>query len=158
MDTRNKIFTVIGVVAITAAAGIGGYALFAKPDDTTSTSSPVTTSRTVSSSTMGIVSASTTYKDGTYSASRDYQAPEGHTNSIDATITVTGGKIASIDAKGHYNDRESSVYVDSFNSSVTADATGQTLASYSPSRIGGASLTTGAFNEVLDTIRSEARG
>lgn len=157
MDTRNKIFTVIGVVAITAAAGIGGYALFATPDETKTTSSPVTTSQPTSSGPTATDSTSTAYKDGTYSASTKYQAPEGHTNSIDATITVTGGKIASIDAKGHYNDRESSVYVDSFNSSVTAGATGQTLASYSPSRIGGASLTTGAFNEVLDTIRSDAR-
>jgi uncharacterized protein with FMN-binding domain len=167
MDTKNKIFTVVGAIAITAAAGIGGYTLFATPDNSSRAAEP-TASRTAPNSTVGARSPAspaantdsvdTAYKDGTYTASTVYQAPEGHQNSVDATIMVMGGKIAAIDAKGHYTDRESSVYVDSFNGSVSSDATGQSLASYSPSRIGGASLTTAAFDNVLDTIRSKARG
>lgn len=66
------------------------------------------------------------------------------------------GKITAVTTKNSYSDHESGRYVDSFESSFSSDATGESLASYSPSRIGGASLTTHAFADVLDQIRSDA--
>ena len=48
------------------------------------------------------------------------------------------------------------MYISGFESSVNSSASGQSLATYSPSRIGGASLTTAAFDDALDTIRSQA--
>lgn len=159
MDTRNKIFTVIGAVAVIATAGIGGYALFATPDKVTSTR--ISPSREATRSTMTVKpqtspATNAPLKDGTYEASASYQIPRGGPNSVQAKVTISGGKITAILAKGMYDDRDSSAYVDSFNSEVASDATGKDLASYSPSRIGGASLTTAAFNNVLDTIRSKA--
>ena len=160
MDTRNKLFTIVGAVAITAAAGIGGYTLFATPDAQNAQASQVTASPISSSPSQSATSApaasSATYKDGTYAAAASYRVPEGGQNTVNATLTITNGKIRTIQASGKYSDRQSSLYVDSFNSSVASDASGQSLASYSPSRIGGASLTTNAFDSVLDTIRTQA--
>lgn len=166
MDTRNKIFTIVGAVAITAAAGIGGFVLFATPDKprTSAVSAPVVS--TVKSSPSADTAASQAasgmghmngLKDGTYTASTSYFVPHDGQNSVNATVVVSGGTIASVKATGNYTDGESAMYVDSFNSSVESDATGQPLASYSPSRIGGASLTTAAFDSVLDAIRTKAR-
>lgn len=166
MDTKNKIITVVGAVALIASAGIGGYTLFATPDDnlsvstTTNTSARTPTVSTVPSATSASqvgssVSTTGTIADGTYTAISSYSVPHG-SNSLTATVTVAGGKITSVTASHDYSDHESGMYVDSFDSSLSSNATGQSLASYSPSRIGGASLTTNAFDTVLDTIRTKA--
>ena len=171
MDTKNKLFTVIGSVALLAAAGIGGATLFASKDDTASTTTGATaSSTTLSSSTPSdSTSASTntstssssstshsSYKDGTYTASTTYSVPHGATNSISATVVVSGGTITSVTANDSYTDRESGMWISDFESSLSSDASGQSLSSYSPSHIGGASLTTEAFSSVLDEIRSQA--
>jgi len=48
------------------------------------------------------------------------------------------------------------MYISRLESALKDTVPGQDLASLSPSRIGGASLTTYAFDQVLDTIRSQA--
>ena len=81
--------------------------------------------------------------------------PHG-SNTINVTVTVSNGKIVSASATHGYSDRESGMYVDSFDSSLSSNVNGESLADIIVSRIGGASLTTEAFAEVLDTIKSEA--
>lgn len=170
MDTKNKVFVVVGSVALIAAAGIGGGYLFLNKSNsdmgsdaaTTSSSTAVDTapSKTATSSdtsSTGTSSASANnYKDGTYTATSTYHVPHGGSNTIAATVTVSGGKITSVSTKDSYTDRESSMWIGDFESSVSSDANGQGLASYSPSRIGGASLTTAAFSDAIDQIRTKA--
>jgi len=162
-----------GSIALIAAAGVGGYVIFkpasAQTTPTVATSSlsqsSTQSSSDTSSATLGSSStASTTtnssasYKDGTYTSSTSYQVPHGNTNSIKVTVVVSGGKITSVKTDDSYSDGESERYVSAFESSVSSDANGQSLASYSPSRIGGASLTTEAFANTIETIRSQAVG
>lgn len=166
----------IGSIALLATAGVGGYLLFTTKDATTTSSSAVSSTTQVANNSLAqpqattpttqttdTTSATTTststsgYKDGTYTASASYSVPHGAQNTISATVTISGGTIASVTANDNYNDGESAMYVDSFESALTSSAKGQTIASYSPSRIGAASLTTAAFNNVLDTIRSQAQ-
>ena len=94
-------------------------------------------------------------KDGTYTATATYYVPHG-SNTISATVTVSGGNITSVTANDNYTDGESAMYIDSFESSLSSKAVGMSLASASFSRIGGASLTTEGFNSVLDQIRTQA--
>ena len=155
MDTKNKLFTVIGSAALIATAGIGGATLFASKDDTASTTTGATvSSTTLSSSTRTSTDTSpssssstshSSYKDGTYTASTTYSVPHGATNSISATVVVSGGTITSVTANDSYTDRESGMWISDFEGSLSGDASDQSLSSYSPSRIGGASLTTEAF-------------
>lgn len=156
-----------GSIALIAAAGVGGYVIFSSPDSSgtpaiaTSTQTASDTSSTTyqSSTTTATESsaANATYKDGTYSAEATYVVPHD-SNSINVTVTVSGGKITSVKTDDSYSDHESAMYVSDFESEVSSDATGQDIASYSPSRIGGASLTTEGFASALDTIRSDAKG
>ncbi len=105
----------------------------------------------------GTSTASTSgYKDGQYTASQDYYVPGGDTNTVSVTLTVANGKISSVTANDQYGNGVSAYYVSSFESAVSGDAAGQSLSDYSPSRIGGASLTTEAFAQAIDTIRSQA--
>ncbi len=169
MDTKNKIFVVIGSVALITAAGYGAVTLLSGGDrpsyvatnsvSTTNSSiaSNTQTTNTTATTSSGDSSTATSYKDGTYTASSSYNVPHGGQNSIKATITISGGKITAASATNSYTDRESAMYIDSFNSYVNSDATGQSLAGYSPSRIGGASLTTYAFSNAIDTIRAQAK-
>lgn len=70
---------------------------------------------------------------------------------------INSDKISSVTTSDNYTDRESGMYVSSFEGSVSSDATGQSIGSYSPSRIGGASLTTSAFNEAITNIATQAK-
>lgn len=171
MDAKNKIFTVIGSLALIAATATGGYLLLTAPISNTIATSSKTqavtqptsesatnTQFTSTSESTGAADAKTTssYKDGTYTATASYSVPHGEQNSIAAEVTVAGGKIVSVKTTDNYSDHESAMYISGFESSVNSSASGQLLATYSPSRIGGASLTTAAFDDALDTIRSQA--
>lgn len=166
MNQRDKVFMTFGAVALIAAAGVGGYMIF-KPASESATPT-VATSRTVSGSTDSVSSStnssttvanstSASYKDGTYTATTSYMMPHGATNSLQATVVVLSGKITSVKTNDTYSDRESAEWISEFEAAVSSDANGQSLADYSPSRVGGASLTTSAFDDVLDTIRSNAK-
>lgn len=173
MDTRNKIFAVVGTVAILATAGIAGIALFTSKDNSANTSaanssqtassnsSAINTTSTNSSSSnsasSGATATSSSYKDGTYTASIGYYVPHGGQNTLKATVVISSGKISSATTSDNYTDRESGMYVQSFESSVSGDASGQSIGSYSPSRIGGASLTTQAFADALYDIANQAK-
>lgn len=170
MDTRNKIFVVVGTVAILGTAGVVGALLFTQ-QDTASTggtatvaasqngSSSSSSSGSSSSSSSGSSSTSTTssYKDGTYTASQSYRVPHGESNSIQVTVTISSGKISAVTANDSYTDGESGMYIQSFESSVSSVMVGQSMGSTSFSRIGGASLTSMAFYDALDVIATQAQ-
>lgn len=166
MKTHEKAFMIIGTVAVMAASGIAGYTLFAAPDAASNSGSNIATTSQQSSSTAGTTSNATStsssnsaavgsYKDGTYTGTASYMVPHG-SNAISVTLTVKDGAIVSASAQHNYNDGESSRYVNSFDASLSSSVDGESLADISLHRIGGASLTTEAFSEVLDTIRSQA--
>lgn len=94
---------------------------------------------------------------GTYTASASYDVPHGATNSISVKVTLSGGKDTDVFVNDDYSDHESQLYISRFESALKDTVPGQDLASLSPNRIGGASLTTYAFDQVLDTIRSQAQ-
>lgn len=169
MDTRNKIFAVVGTVAILGTAGVVGALLFTQ-QDTSTTGTATTTSQSSSSSSnsnssdssssstdSSTTTTSGSYKDGTYKATGTYSVPHGDTNSIGVTVTISSGKIASVTTDNSYTDRESGMYIQNFESSVSGVVVGQSIGSTSFSRIGGASLTSSAFYDALATIATQAQ-
>jgi len=174
MNTATKIIVSIGSIAVIATAGIGGFLLATKNDaasaiaTTTSSVTPAstavaTTTPTSDTTSTAVTPASTPttantsgYKDGTYTANTSYRVPHGGSNTISASVTVSGGKITAVTANDNYTDGESAMYVDSFESSLSSSVVGTSLANANFSRIGGASLTTSAFDSALDTIRTQA--
>lgn len=92
------------------------------------------------------------YKNGTYSTRSTYRTPGGtYTMNFSATIsndTISNTSLSIDPGSDSYSKR----FINSYQSTVI----GQDLGSVHPSRIGGASLTTRAFNTALDTIRQQA--
>jgi len=159
MKPHDRLFVVVGTVAIMGAAVAGGLALFVGGSDVTSHAIPVSSSQTQSpgsSSTNGSTSTTGSYKDGTYTATGYYMVPHGDTNSVKTTLKVSGGKITSVSTMNNTQDSESEMYISSFKQYVESEVVGQSLNGYYGSRIGGASLTTDGFNQTLDTIRRDA--
>lgn len=166
MNTQNKLLTVVGAVALVAAATTGGYSLFTdKSSATPTTSAPgssATSTTTMNSATRPATTSSTatsiasTYKDGTYTATSSYSAPHGGQNTLAATVVIANGKISSVKTTDTYADDESAMWIGAFEQSVSSDASGQSIADYTPTRVGGASLTSMAFSDTLDQIRSKA--
>lgn len=167
METSQKIFVAIGIVAVVGLAIVGGKILFTGDSmvtqgaqSTTGTStaansiSQQSTASPVGNATTGGATAS--YKDGQYTVTQNYYVPHGGSNSVAVTLTVANGKISAVKTSNQYADGESAMYISGFESMVSSDASGQSLSSYSPSRIGGASLTTNAFSQAIDTIKSQA--
>ncbi len=166
METPQKIFIAIGTIAVVGLAVVGGKMLFS--DDTaanklattqSTTTGTQVTAPTTTPVTTPSTSATTTpagYKDGAYTSTQSYYVPHGETNSLAVTLTIANGKISAVSTKNSYSDRESGMYISSFESSLSSDAKGQSLASYRPSRIGGASLTTEAFYQAISDVKTQA--
>jgi uncharacterized protein with FMN-binding domain len=170
MDTRNTIFLTIGGIAIIGAALVGGAALFSQGSTVSSQTTPTTTQSaptTTSSDTTATTSSTTaasqsttaptgSFKDGQYSASASYRVPHG-SNTISVSLTVKDGKVTVVKNSQNYTDHESRSYIDSFESEISSAVVGQPLGSTNLSRVGGASLTTAAFNDALSQIASDAK-
>ncbi|MBP9852804.1 MAG: hypothetical protein QG629_254 [Patescibacteria group bacterium] len=175
-STNKSTPTIVGIVALLAIIGSAGYVIrtssasdqnpstisAAKAEDDTAattaamvhTTADTTTSATQTATTSGAISA---YKDGTYSTTAKYQVPHGYQNSIAVKATIKDGKITSVSTDDTYSDHESRNYIDAFESDVENTVVGQYLGDFSASRIGGASLTTMAFDEAIQTITSQAK-
>lgn len=169
MKQQDKVFMGVGSGVVAVIAIATGVYLFGGGDEsakvstptatsgaTASTSDAATTTSTTSSTATTSSSGATTYKDGTYTANVTYYVPHG-SNSLTAKVTVAGNKITAVTVNDDYSDNESAMYVDSFESAIKSAVVGHDLGSLSLSRIGGATLTTQAFDDALTTIRNDAK-
>ena len=167
---------VIGALAVAAVIGIGGFLFFngtsqkqvaatsssssSNTSQVATTTTPTATATTPAATTTATAtptaSTSSGYKDGTYNATSNYDVPDG-TNSLAVTLTIRGGTITDVKTTSNVSGRQSQRYVDSFNSSISSAVVGTPLASASQSRVGGASLTTSAFDDALQTITNNAK-
>ncbi len=163
---------VIGSLAVAVVLGVGGFLFIsgatAKPSgsltstSTSSTSSSQSTpaastvASTTSTTPVAASSSSSGYKDGTYNATSSYYVPGGQ-NSLAVTLTISGGTVTDVKTSSTVDSYQSQRYVDSFNSSISSAVVGSTLDNASQSRVGGASLTTSAFDDALSTITNNAK-
>jgi uncharacterized protein with FMN-binding domain len=164
---------IVGALAIAIVAGAGGYLLFTSTKSisdtaaTTATTSqvvsttnatPSTTSSTTTTTdtTTATSTASSAYKDGTYTSTVSYSVPKGGSNTLAVTLSISGDKITVVDTASTIDDRESQGYVDSFSSRISSSVVGTTISDAYIGRVGGASLTSSAFNNALDAIMTNA--
>lgn len=96
----------------------------------------------------------TRYRDGTYVEQTSYRTPEGN---YQMSVTFTIEKDLIIDSSIAFNDQGAeSNYSKSFVASYKQEVLQRNLEEVSLSRVGGASLTTKAFNSVLQSVKSQA--
>lgn len=102
------------------------------------------------------VPTASVYADGTYTVTQEYSVPSGEVESVTVTLTLADDVVTGLDTTYVANERESREYQSRFDSRIDAAVIGQSLEDISVSRVGGASLTTKAFNEALVEIKREA--
>lgn len=167
MQSSNKATPIIiGSLAIAAIIGVGGFIYVSGTSTKQASNSTVTESSVVPTSdkstpasttdTTAPIPASTT-ANGTYTASTNYSVPQGFQNTIKVTVTVDDGTISAVSATHEYEDAESEFYLDAFDGAITAAVGGDKLEDAFAGRVGGASLTSGAFNDALQTIINDAK-
>jgi len=143
--------------ALTAVAGI---ALLAGCAPTASEAEEPTTPDTGSSSTSdtgstGSDSGSGSYADGTYTAEGSYATPES-VETITVTVTLQDDIVTDVEVTGDPQKRESEQYQSQFIGGIADVVEGQDIDDIQVSRVAGSSLTSGGFNEAIETIKSEA--
>lgn len=165
MNSTNKVFLAIGAIAVIGASTVTGYLL--SKNDSNKTTQNAATSQQTKTATQATQNAlpetpvqpiqpSASYKSGTYTATKSYRVPEGGTNTITATVSISNDKISSVQTQNDYAHRESEQYTSSFASQISSETSGQPITT-SYSRVGGASLTTEAFNQALSDIVNQAK-
>lgn len=175
MDTSHHSATpkIIGAFAIVAVTATGAYFFLFKdvstatnatatsPTSSQTTSSSKTSidagSNTTSSDTSNATTTTSSYKDGTYTANATYMVPRG-SNGITLQVTIKDGVVTAVDTNHDYSDRESGMYINSFDQSITGKVVGKAITSLTNlSRVGGASLTTYGFDEAIQTVVAQAK-
>lgn len=102
-----------------------------------------------------------TYKNGSFTSSMSYKVPGNRTNTLTATISITNDIITTISTSS-VNDSGSQQYNDDFKNEIQSAVEnkkilGLVIPDGPGDAVGGASLTSEAFNIILNQIRSTAK-
>jgi uncharacterized protein with FMN-binding domain len=96
------------------------------------------------------------YKNGTYKAGVAYMNPNHAEYKLDVTLTLANNVVTDATAVGSQGaeiDPNAQRFMDSYK----AEVVGKNINSLNLSRVGGASLTTNAFNQALVAIEAQAK-
>lgn len=152
----------LGVAGIVTLAGCAGGATSdaAAPAPAATTAAPAASSAPSSapseSAATGSATTSGTYADGTYEATGQYATPES-VETVDVTLTLAGDTITEVNVTGDPQAAESRRYQSEFIGGIAAEVVGKKLDEISVSKVAGSSLTSGGFNNAVETIKTEAK-
>ncbi|MCI9856901.1 FMN-binding protein [Microbacterium proteolyticum] len=148
----------LGVAGIVTLAGCAGGATSdaAAPAPAATTAAPAATSAPSESAATGSATTSGTYADGTYEATGQYATPES-VETVDVTLTLAGDTITEVNVTGDPQAAESRRYQSEFIGGIAAEVVGKKLDEISVSKVAGSSLTSGGFNNAVETIKTEAK-
>jgi uncharacterized protein with FMN-binding domain len=140
--------------ALTAVAGIA--LLAGCTPEASEAEEPATTDTSESTDSGSADSGSSgAYADGTYTADGSYATPES-VETITVTVTLEDDVITAVEVTGDPQKRESEQYQGEFIGGIADVVVGQDIDDIQVSRVAGSSLTSGGFNEAIETIKSEA--
>ena len=140
--------------ALTAVAGIALLAGCAPQASEAEEPATTDTSESTDSSSAD-TGSSGSYADGTYTADGSYATPES-VETIAVTVTLEDDVITAVEVTGDPQKRESEQYQGEFIGGIADVVVGQDIDDIQVSRVAGSSLTSGGFNEAIETIKSEA--
>ncbi|MET3805820.1 cytoskeletal protein RodZ [Nakamurella sp. UYEF19] len=149
-------------VASPAAANAAASSEASSPAAQSSTSAaPAAASAAPSTSAAATSAASpaaaaSTYKNGKYTETGDYDSPSG-TESVTVTVTLAADVVTATTATGSADSGPSAQYQEQFLAGYSTEVVGKEIDSVSLSRVSGSSLTSNGFNAALEKIKSDAQ-
>jgi uncharacterized protein with FMN-binding domain len=164
MNIRHKKISIASMTGLSLGVALAGCAT----DTTASTGSAPTSAATSAPSSSpdsatpaptGAAEApaegSGIYTDGTYEATGSYTSPNGQ-EEVDVSITLESDIITAVTVTPEATNPNSVNYQNQFADGIAAVVVGQSIDEIEVSRVAGSSLTSGGFNEAVETIKSEA--
>lgn len=146
---------VAGIVTLAGCAG-GTTSDAAAPVPAETSAAPAATSAPSSSAATGSATTTGAYVDGTYEATGQYATPES-VETVDVTLTLAGDTITDVSVTGDPQAAESKRYQSEFIGGIADEVVGKKLDEIAVSKVAGSSLTSGGFNNAVETIKSEAK-
>jgi len=136
-----------GVAGLLVLAGCSGTA--DAEDQSTDTGTDSSTESTDSGAAAG------DYTDGTYTADGSYQTPET-VEKISVTLTIADGLVEDVEVTGDPQAPETERYQGEFIDGIADEVVGKSLDEIEVSRVAGSSLTSGGFNDAVESIKEQA--
>jgi uncharacterized protein with FMN-binding domain len=158
-STSNKKRVLTGIVAVAMLALLAGGAFALKgKEQTASAAQPGNSSQAMAqaSEPSATAPASSTYRNGTYTATGDYVSPGGNEH-ITVTVTLSSDKITAASVAPQPATSTSRQYQGMFASNFKQFVVGKDADEVSLSRVSGSSLTSRGFNDALDQIKQQAK-
>ncbi len=120
---------------------------------TPATEPPATTATTPETPTVDTV-----YENGVYNTVTEYRAPNNAQHVVTVNLTLANDVVtaATVSYSGD-NVAASKNYQNKFDAALPTQVIGKKLDTISLSRVGGASLTTDAFNKAVIAIKADAK-
>jgi len=140
-----------------ALAGVAGLLVLAGCSGAADAEGPATEDTGSGTSTESNDSGATggEYADGTYTADGSYQTPET-VESISVTLTLADGVVTDVEVTGDPQARETEQYQGQFIDGIADEVVGVALDDLNVSRVAGSSLTSGGFNDAVESIKEQA--
>lgn len=163
MTKEQKIL--LAFVLLAVGGGVTFYVTQQKSTPVYQVQTPVTVTDTTPTTPVVPVASTTdtppVVSNQTFAETLSYNAPENHTEEITVTAVVdTRGNIVDVTfTNATPTNRDSKQYLGNFAKSFSPSMIiGKNIHSVALSRVGGASLTTGAFNKAIANIGIKVNG
>lgn len=103
----------------------------------------------------GGADAAGAYEDGTYDAEGTYQSPGGN-ESIKVSITLADDVVTEVTVTPEATSGNAAQYQKAFAGGIGDVVVGKNIDDLEVSKVSGSSLTSGGFNDALETIKADA--
>lgn len=142
------------IIAVLAIAVVGiGFTFFQSSKQSTI---PETSTTVTNTPTTEVVTQTNIYKNGVHTATVTYLTPVKAEYMLGVSLTLENDTVT--DAQVIYSQgAEKDPNAQNFETAYRTEIIGKNIDSLNLSRVGGASLTTGAFNKSLAAIKTDAK-
>lgn len=165
LSTKYSLGALAGISLLGTLAGCSSAATGSgAADDTTGTDSSSESSTdtgtdtgasTDGSTDAGTEAAGGSYSDGTYTAEGEYKSPNG-TESISVELTLEGDAVTAVTVTPEASNPNSVRYQTEFAEGISGEIVGENIDDLNVDRVAGSSLTSGGFNEAVESIKADA--
>ncbi|WP_164199000.1 FMN-binding protein [[Micrococcus luteus] ATCC 49442] len=151
-SVRKSVFA--GIAGLSLAGTVAGCAPSAAPVPSSENNS--TGASTPSDSSSTLAGSGSVYQDGTYSADGTYVSPNG-TETVGVELTLASGTVTAVNITQHPSNPNTRKFQGEFAGGIAAQVVGKSIDELNVSKVAGSSLTSGGFNQAVETIKSEAQ-
>lgn len=146
-----------GTLAALAACSSTATAGSDSAEETTGSGSAAAEPTTASTeaATGDAATSDSAYADGTYDAEGAYTSPGGN-ETVGVELTLEGGVVTAVTVTPQSENPTGEQYQERFASGIAGEVVGVPLDELDVSVVSGSSLTSGGFNDAVETIKADA--